>query len=775
MREQKKEVLFGASVFSYTRSIAFSVYPNKKAFTLTEMLISLLVTVIIIGALAPVITKRYQESLKASVDSSFTNSAFLTYDPTDGRKYTKGNAKQSLTQISPGVIEFTNKEGTEITLTLSIQGAGGGGSGAQAQNDLTTDSTLSTTANQPYTSTADKTWIWQPPKGAANIRLTLQGGGGSGGIASYFSLPATSEEYLLSSAGNGNQGNLLIKKYNIGDIPSLLPAGANLAGTRDLSSFPSTQRGGIPEGVNLVASVASGATSSPAASNTCWYAKDQKTAGTCTDATGYSGCYRTLCTQDAAENACAALEPAGQWRLPDDAEIKRWRVTEASSSAYQSMGVVTSNAADFCDYSSSSYGAARCYHLAYGCQGAYGGGCYTYNFWSSVSTGSYLLSGGNLNGPSSAVTSWAFSARCVRSAFIPYHGAGGSSGARILNLPLSNYKEGDRIFFTIGKGGAVLFSGGLTRAILQRYTTSWSDIATYIANGGPKGGDAGASAHGVKGAAPTCSPTTNCTNGSQGLDWPTNSSTQGAASSYGLGGATASPTSYAGKNAANFGAAGSGGYTNNTIELGSGGQGGAGYAQVTYDIRQTGSGGGAGGYIKNIKIKVPPNSKVTFNIGQGGIKGTLSSPDSSTDGRDTTIIQDSQIIYQAQGGKKATITSGGEGGRIYQRINNILTDISDTTTLDGQKGENPKTFQGGNGGLSISSSTQPQGGCSSTNNPQTFSDCIYNYTPDDAPNPKYETKTNRAQGGSGGGGAGCDATTCSDGGTGSNGFVILSW
>jgi len=774
MREQKKEVLFGARVCGYARGIAFSVYPNKKAFTLTEMLISLLVTVIIIGALAPVITKRYQESLKASVDSSFTNSAFLTYDSTDGRKYTKGNAKQSLTQISPGVIEFTNKEGTEITLTLSIQGAGGGGSGAQAQNDLTTDSTLSTTANQPYTSTADKTWIWQPPKGTANIRLTLQGGGGSGGIARYFSMSATSEDYLLSSAGNGNEGDLVIKKYNIGDIPSLLPSGANMAGTRDLSSYPAAQRGGIPEGVNLVASVASGATAG-SASNTCWYAKTLPTAYTCTNATGYSGCYRTLCTQDVAINACEALSPFGAWRLPDDAEIQRWRAAEGSNSVYQAKGVVTSNASDFCDYSSSGYGAAQCYLLANGCQGANNGHCYPNTFWSSVSQGGYNLSGGTLNGPNSTVTTYALSARCVRYTFIPYHGAGGSSGAQILNLPLTDFKEGDRIVFTIGKGGAVLFSGGLTRAILQRYTTSWSDVATYIANGGPKGGDAGASAHGVKGAAPTCSPAVNCTNGSQGLDWPTDASTQGAASSYGLGGATATPTSYAGKNAANFGAAGSGGYTNSNTELGSGGQGGAGYAKITYDIRQTGSGGGAGGYIKNIKIKVPPNSKVTFNIGQGGIKGTLSSPDSSTDGGDTTITQNSQIIYQAQGGKKATITQGGEGGRIYQRINSVLTDISDTTTLDEQKGENPKTFQGGNGGLSKSSSVQPQGGCSSTNNPQTFSDCIYNYTPDDAPDPKYETKTNRAQGGSGGGGAGCDATTCSDGGTGSNGFVILSW
>jgi len=742
------------------------------------MLISLLVTAIIITALAPVITKRYQESLKASVDSSFTNSAFLTYDSTDGRKYTKGNAKQSLEQISPGVIEFTNKEGTEITLTLSIQGAGGGGSGAQAQNDLTTDSTLSTTANQPYTSTADKTWIWQPPKGSTNIRLTLQGGGGSGGIAAAGTgtLTATSEDYLLTSAKNGNEGDLLIKKYNIGDIPSLLPAGANMAGTRDLSSYPETQRGGIPTGTALVASVASGATEG-SASNTCWYAKDQKTAGTCTNATGYSACYRTVCTQDVAIAACAALSPAGQWRLPTSIEIKRWRETATGlGSAYQSVGVVTSNTADFCNSTSSGYGAAQCQSLAYGCQGGYIGFCMPGNFWSSASRGHYYLYGGNLNGPYTYDTaSNAFSTRCVRSAFIPYHGAGGSSGARILNLPLSNYKEGDRIVFTVGKGGAVLFSGGLTRAALQRYTTSWSDVATYTANPGPAGGSATTSAHGVKGSAPTCSPAVNCTNGSQGLDWPTNSSTQGAASSYGLGGAAASSSSYTGKNALNFGAAGSGGYTNNTIELGSGGQGGAGYAQVTYDIRQTGSGGGAGGYIKNIKIKVPPNSKVTFNIGQGGIKGTLSSPDSSTNGGDTTITQDSQIIYQAQGGKKATITSGGEGGRIYQRINNILTDISNTTTLDGQKGENPKTFQGGNGGLSISSSTQPQGGCSSTNNPQSFSDCIYNYTPDDAPNPKYETKTNRAQGGSGGGGAGCDATTCSDGGTGSNGFVILSW
>ena len=374
-----------------------------KAFSLVEMLLALLVVAILLTAMAPAITKRHKDSLSVGIsgkDKSTEGSAFLIYDSSNGIMYPTGKASLALTQLYPGVIAFENTSTSTTEIKLTLQGAGGGGGGYARSSGLT----LNSSSTQAVNSTTTRNYEWRVPRGVSNVKVSLAGGGGGGGAGAASSGSGGTEEYLLPSARNGNEGDLCIKKYNIGDIPSLLPAGANLAGTRDLSSYPSTQRGGILSSTTLVASVASGA-GSGSASNTCWYAKNQKTAGTCTDATGYSGCYRTVCTQDAAINACAALEPAGSWRLPNDAEIKRWRVTEASASAYQAMGVVTSNASDFCDYGSSGYGAAQCNYLNAACQGARDSYCYPSHFWSSVSTGYYNLNGGNLYGPNSNVTS----------------------------------------------------------------------------------------------------------------------------------------------------------------------------------------------------------------------------------------------------------------------------------------------------------------------------------------------------------------------------------
>jgi len=759
----------------------FICYANF-AFSLVEMLLALLVVSIIITAMLPVITKRYNDTLRVSTDSSSKNSAFLVYDAKNGIQYPKGNALNSLSQTSAGEILFTNKEGIPVELKLTLQGAGGGGGGYLRTGDLSVNSSASNTANQSVGSTVDKTWDFRIPRGVSNVRVTLQGGGGSGGLGT-----AGGEEYLLPSAKNDNQGDLCIKKYNIGDISSLLPAGAKMASTRDLSSYPETQRGGIPPGTTIVATVASGAAKG-SATNTCWYAKNQKTASTCTDATGYSGCYRTVCTQDAAIKACTALEPAGSWRLPADAEIKRWRATLGSISAYQAMGVVTSNAADFCDNGSSSYGAARCNPLGAACQGSYGGSCIPSYFWSSTSKKHYGLYNGKLSGPHGNYTSYAFAARCVRSTSdcgTRFAGAGGTSGAALVDVSFKGLAYGDRLLFTVGKAGSD-GSGGDTKVEHQRLNGSaWQKVSgstTYTAKGGSVGGNASTNGHGVKSTvAANClangsSYSSGCTVGKAGNDWSTNTSNSGGSSYYGVGGASSSSTSPNGVNSANFGAAGSGAYGSTATA----GKGGAGYALIKMNIASTGSGGGAGGYYSNVRVSVPANDTVKFIIGKGGTGGGNGS---GGDGLDTKVMRGTNVLFTAKGGgggkftpivsnAVSTLAAGGSGGAIYKEA----VDVSDPQNLIEASGASATYTTGGNGGVSKSDNREGAlGGCVQVNNPLSFSDCISNRIPTSSLAPLYEASKGLGKGGGGGAGAGCDDNGCTKGTDGADGFVTISW
>jgi len=792
------------------------------AISLIEVLVLLLVVSVTLAAFAPVITKRYNESLKVNLDSASGSSAFLVVDNDLDNVilYPKGDALKMLEVVSSNVVELTNKGGNPLEVKFILQGAGGGGGGYRKVSDIATNSSLTGTIGQTVSSTVDKTWDFRIPRGITKAKVTISGGGGSGGAGS----TPPSEEYLLPSARNGNEGDLCIKKYNIGDIPSLLPAGANMASYRDLSSYPEGQRGGVPTGTTIVASVASGA-GSGSASNTCWYAKTLPTARSsyCTNATGYSGCYRTLCTQDAAINACAALEPAGQWRLPNDAEIKRWRVTESSSSAYQAMGVVTSNASDFCDYTSSGYGAAQCYGLGAACQGSANSYCYPNYFWSSVSQGYYTLYSGTLDGPYNDSITSAFSARCVRSTsdcggMKLFAGAGGTSGAALVDIEFSSLAYGDRLLFTVGKAGSNS-AGGDTTVEHQRWNgLLWlkvSGSAKYTAKGGSVGGSASTSGHGVKSTvSANClsdgsTYSTGCTLGKAGNDWSTNTSNSGGSSYYGVGGASSNSTSPNGVSSANFGAAGSGGYGNV-----SGGTGGAGYARVVYELASVGSGGGAGGYLEKdysvstngeeIKVLVPANSKIRITLGKGG-EGSIDNTGIS--GMDTKIekINGSgtveTVLLKASGGLGGTFTpinssigevleanlaKGGEGGRVYKDVSGILTEIvvSDVSSefnteniVKKISGKDADFIKGGDGGLSTADNRKPaSGGCSSVNSPASFSDCKNDLkNPTSSLTPLYDASKKLYKGGGGGAGSGCDDSSCTKGSNGADGFVFIKW
>lgn len=94
------------------------------------------------------------------------------------------------------------------------------------------------------------------------------------------------------------------------------------------------------------------------------------------------------------------------------------------------------------------------------------------------------------------------------------------------------------------------------------------------------------------------------------------------------------------------------------IEIWGGGAGGAG-GDDQGPTFNSGGGGGSGAYLKK-EITVSPDDMVNFNIGSGGIGGTLSNySDNATDGGNTTI---SSSGLTAGGGKKGIPITGGIGG-----------------------------------------------------------------------------------------------------------------
>ncbi len=126
---------------------------------------------------------------------------------------------------------------------------------------------------------------------------------------------------------------------------------------------------------------------------------------------GYSGGYRTVCTQYAAEIICNSLTYYGlSWRLPTSSEFAGFSLSTYSINKGAS-GLM------LCD-EYSGYGSAQCdsYNV---CRGAYGGDCYPYGVWGRTfydSSGSYC----NGNRLSSGIkyhsyynSRSAFSVRCV--------------------------------------------------------------------------------------------------------------------------------------------------------------------------------------------------------------------------------------------------------------------------------------------------------------------------------------------------------------------------
>lgn len=730
-----------------------SGWENKKAFSLIELLISLVLISLITAAFAPIYTKKLAKNS-------------MTVKIADAKK-----GLQIYT--NPGSYSFDVPEAIN---KIYFTGAGGGGGGAGATK---------TTKNVSYS--ANGTFI--VPMAVNAITFTITGSGGGGGASNGASTGRTSCSPIkvpefLAIRGADTEEDLCYFKRN-GDV-RWAPIGWN-------TTKASTETCGN-------------------STTCCWdtYSSEQ-----CTSPGGmYSGCNRQVCTIYAANTICAnygesVVTNASKYRLPTFNEINKV-VKYIDTWSRTAMG----NGLELCTGNFNNPGTIfegsnvpKC-QPGWQCRPAFDNFCGADAVWASNPGKTYVLRwlGRNSIFVGETVGTHSASVRCVRPLirYTRFSGAGGASGAQLTKT--ISVLPNDKFEIQIGQGG----TGGVVGSANgkqggETIITHWrgsTKLGVFSVKGALGGYGATASANGAPNAA------SNCTDGC------TIQSYQGTAGSQNSGGsggrvknqgtatkggelyidpnrtanqrATSIEIEYAkGKNATAAGFGGGGGFTppwaassNNFYQ---GGRGGNGKVDISYDLITPGGGGGAGANADEIEYKVTPGERLVFTIGKGGIGGA--SNQAGKNGSATTIMENHIIFNPGSGG---TFGNGGNGGVL--KINTSKAkpkEVSGVSTSNiglGQKGERGQMlpninfgFDGGSGGTTFLGYF---GGCGGgiIQDENTQRAC---QTP--SRQDAVETRTHNAvkneYGGSGGGGGGVKAgsTTLGAGSDGADGYLRIRW
>ena len=793
---------------------------KKYAFTLAELLVSILVISFILTLLAPVITKKIKDGSITINSGSTINSRLFIYD--------KSNSDCSEISGSTNTLKCNFKVPTNVNkINALLVSAGGGGAGA-TQPSIEYGKKL-TVANT--TAKTSKTQELTITNGMSNVTVSeLIGSGAGGGGASWAESSGGPQSQsdcdpfnalYIPAAYNGTGGkNLCVTKYNVGD----------------------TNGPTIASSVTTV--YADGATCS--ANECCWKGT---TASPCTASgswsghtTSYSGCNRTACNWYAANSSCQAWAPggtkAGDWRLPTSNEMEGWANNISKVSTY-----LGSDGLQLCDNSSSSYGSVRCDFYNSRCYGAYADYCYPYFVWSATPDGGgyyyYYLINGSLYGPNNDYPRYANSARCVLESGLGSNtalsGGGGGAGAYIKNYQIPNDIISSNIGGKIvlyaaagGSGGNSASSSGSSASNGSNGNTSYIEIYNKdnVLKWGIRafGGNAGYGATSTLAGSGGAKKSTNSCQLYENGAWKSISCTgtgfagssgeaggAGGGSMYNTtvaqgGGNGGTSTGANGYNGTVYGAGGGGATvtfdSSNNATRGTGGSGANGVAEITYTYtHQAAAGGGGGGgafaYIKNIPV-VSENT-YTITVGAGGLGGTISS--NGSDGGESSINAGG-TIYTLTGGKGGKAgTSATSSSTVVQGTGGLAGVVSANVTSaagaeykNGENGENGGTFTqddihanslpygGSFGGLGGMSGIDTKGGCGGL-----FIDssiCTNNTV--NGTNTTFTTPTisngniDYAQAGAGGGGGGWSENTSlypspGSGAQGQGGYVLLMW
>ena len=789
---------------------------KKYAFTLAELLVSILVISFILTLLAPVITKKIKDGSITINSGSTINSRLFIYD--------KSNSDCSEISGSTNTLKCNFKVPTNVNkINALLVSAGGGGAGA-TQPSIEYGKKL-TVANT--TAKSSKTQELTITNGMKNIVISeLIGSGAGGGGGTWISessgpqSQADCDPYnalFIPAEYNGSGGkNTCVTKYNVGDTNGPTIASSTTTVTTGSGSC--------------------------SANECCWRGT---TSNNCTPSgswgghsTSYSGCTRTVCTWAAANASCQSWAPngtsAGDWRLPTQNEMKGWANNIERVSTY-----FGSDGLQLCDSHSSSYGSVRCSYYRNRCSGAYNDGyCGPYFVWSSPSGYYFTLNNGSFYGPSSCNARYAHSARCVlggSQTLAALSGGGGGAGAYIKNYQIPNDVISSNIGGKIklfsaagGSGGNSASSSGSSASNGSNGNTSYIEIydKDNVLKWGIRafGGNAGYGATSTLAGSGGAKKSTNSCQLYENGAWKSISCTgtgfagssgeaggAGGGSMYNSttptgGGNGGTSTGANGYNGTVYGAGGGGATvtfdSSNNATRGTGGSGANGVAEITYTYtHQAAAGGGGGGgafaYIKNIPV-VSENT-YTITVGAGGLGGTISS--NGSDGGESSINING-TIYTLTGGKGGKAgTSATSSSTVVQGTGGLAGVVSANVTSaagaeykNGENGENGGTFTqddihanslpygGSFGGIGGASGLDTQGGCGGL-----FIDssiCTNNTV--NGTNTTFTTPTisngniDYAQAGAGGGGGGWSENTSlypspGSGAQGQGGYVLLMW
>ncbi len=731
---------------------------KKSAFSLVEMLMALLVASLLMAALAPVVTKRMNDTLMVDDIS------------TPGLKV----------WAEPGEYTFTVPAQTEY---LQIQGSAGGGGGGGASIRKIGPIEISSGS-------------FTVPKGVSKVTFTLIGGGGGGGAGYGKVLNDTCDSLVLPAFADSGKDLCVSTKDPI--VPNVYlfvikPNETAIASPTCWVPDQSDPKSVTAWGCDTV--------SKPVASK-------YFTGG---------GCKKPICTNLGATHWCGAGH-GYQYRLFSHEEIKRIikastrennfkylfgegldlaiHYYSVSDNAFVSADIATrgNESLGICNSSFGNYG---CTSYALNIQG--GSVSFTnargaeYNFFSNTASNNTIIG----------------QVRCVKEInnWNFFAGAGGSSGAKFTKT--IDVSPNDVIYFTKGKAGkqgtpgesAVNYSGEESCAI--HYNSKEGTNTTYCAKGGMGGNGATETANGT---APLSSSVAKCTiqKAGESVKMVTEGcslvitdngglghvpiGTTGGTGAGGLLGGDLDINNGEGQSAANtqYGYGGGGGSCKRGVRqallCSKGGAGGAGYAAIGYDIVSPGGGGGAGGAVGNneyLKVKVTPHEIIHITVGAGGSGGQNAS--FATKGGDTKIIvNEGKKLIEFEGGfggepggftgeglnavQNAGI--GGVGGRYPDSNFNFME--QDTKADGKQGGLNNAGYDGGQGGETRLGTKGACGGkqilenICNNNLINGLDGAMHNIVPN-----KY--------GGSGGGGGGSDGVLQGTGGEGGAGYARIRW
>ena len=693
---------------------------KNNAFTLAELLTSVLIISVIMIILAPVITKRMKDNLAISLD----------------------NKKGLETYTNPGLYTFDVP--AEIN-TLYIQGAGGGGGGGGANEGN------SIVESYDYNATLTV------PTGINKITIKITGAGGGGGAGNGATTGATSCEN--NPGDNGMKPNAtelakypLYKAIRISDDGSDLCIFKRNVADDGIWSYSNRTTTFLPTGSMCTSEYC------------CWIATDDKKTGNTGNKNypySYKGDKRTVCTYQAAGNLCETYGrtveagPDYAYRLPTSAElekIKKYLDDFSRGAGENGLQLCSSNY-----LKSEPDTVPQCGGLANCIGSASYDRCSAEKVWGMGSIRLSWSSPDEIYGGNASVTD-SGSVRCVKSLkyYNGYWGSGGASGAGLEKE--INVLPGDTLQISIGAGGeGGIYNtsksngmisrtgngtqGGTTQVVHKRGSNT---LGTYYVKGGFGGFGATASSNGEileNGTASdkttpsgTCyaNGTTACKIISYSGSGPIKSG--GTDVSAGFGGifnntgtvepmgpssaggfytdskrtatqrATAKEIAFAkGQNASINGYGGGGGYTPNwatgTEHFYQGGNGAKGKVEIAYNIALPGGGGGSAARVGGntdmnemyeIKYNVANLDKIVFKVGSGGTGGVA-----SQDGLNgsATVIGDNDIVFLAgEGGKTATNDDknnvrGGRGGNTSY----INEDDEYENVASGIKIKNPST------------------------------------------------------------------------------------